>query len=473
MYDGIQLFFHDAEICDRLRDKLPGLVSHVSEDTGAIIQRSGRYQNFFVQIFENSAGVKIRGSLHKFYSESGNNDTLFSLSDARIAIDNLSKHLWFDQTIPCIQRIELGINLVCKCPEAIIDAAVMYNGRVASRRNIKRESYFKAWEFDDYTIKLYRKGPTILRYEVHIDRLRKISEIPLRTLSDMKNKSIFIMCIQRLLSFGEQFLFVPGKIESLPSELHSIWSSWRDDTYWNGLKPYQKTREKHRVEEAILEYDLIDWKAFLRKGIITQGAAMLNINVLDLVAMISRLGSNTETVAGPQGNCDRRTETKQDVTSKTHDCVSLLLSVRNGSQICTSCTVRVYSDVHIGGRGPPSSLFILSFSYVRIQRRTANACRIKNVIYWYRTRIVEGERLLDGFRVGLGPSTSPSAGASSSKSLHRTLMREVALKLAYSSKYGEQQFTMWSGRVKPAFLKRLDVRTTGTNPVYKFKKVLR
>lgn len=82
---------------------------------------------------------------------------------------------------------------------------------------------------------------------------------------------------------------------------------------------------------------------------------MLEIDEATLNAMFSTLGLQVKTVAGPLGNCNRQARIKKDVLSPSST-LNVLLSqtVANGGMSRTLEEVWLYSDIHRGGRGPPS-----------------------------------------------------------------------------------------------------------------------
>ena len=362
MWDGIQLFVRDKHVIDRLRLEA-GLVEHTCEDTGEVLSHTLDSDVFVIQLHNGqSPGVTIRGSLHKFWTH-GNNDTLFTFAQGRKAVEGVAWKFNIDLRMPCLQRLEFGVNIPAKCPEAIIDAAVLYNGRVPNECVRDKKHYYKVWRFEDYTVKLYRKGASIVRFEIHVIRLRWLKGVCVRSLNDLRRKDVFVHLLFHLISYADDFLFVPTRNDTLPMEIREKWASMRDAANWLCLRPYEKTRQKQWVQDVIGKYDLVSWTAYLKKNIMLLGAQMLGVAVPALVAMFSALGLHVETVAGPVGDCDRLADNDQDVLpSSCLFCVSLDHTVANGGLRDILEVVRVYSDVHMGGRGPPDVLSIAKLS---------------------------------------------------------------------------------------------------------------
>lgn len=353
MDDGLQLEIMDQKVLDRLR-LMTGLVEHVSEDTGEVLSHSVEYEPFVIDFVEGKVPrATIRGSLHKFWTH-GNNDTLFTFAQVRKAVESLAWKFSIDLRMPCLQRIEFGVNIHAKSPETIIDAAVLYNGRGPYQSIRDKKHYHKVWKFTDYSVKLYCKGPSIVRFEVHVTRLRWLKNLRIRCLDDLRSKDVFVGQLFHLISCADDFLFVPTRNDSLPAEIREKWAQMRDVSNWLTLKPYEKTRQKHWVQDIINRYDLVSWTAYMKKNILRSGAQMLEIDEPTLCAMFSTLGLDVETVAGPIGDCDRLADSDQDVLSSSfRSGVLLNHSVANGGMSHTLEVVRLYRDVHLGGRGPP------------------------------------------------------------------------------------------------------------------------
>ncbi len=353
MFCGIQTFVQNKIVFDRLR-LIRGLVGHFSAETGEVISHSLSDDVFEIELHDGKlTAATIRGSLHRFWAH-GENDTLFTFADVRKAVEHFAWRYCIDLRAPCLQRLEYGVNIPAKSPEAIIDAAVLYNGRVPYDTVRNKKYYYKVWKFSDYTIKLYRKGPAIVRFEVHVNRLRWIKVARIHCLDDLRRKDVFVALLSHLISLTDFLLFIPTKNETLPEEIREKWALMRDVSNWINLKPYERTRQKQWVQHTIVQYDMVNWTTYLKKNIQRLGAQMLGIDEPALVAMFSTHGLHAETVAGPVGDCDRLAENDQGVLSSSFlSGVLLNHTVANVGMSHTLEVVRLYRDVPLGGRGPP------------------------------------------------------------------------------------------------------------------------
>lgn len=350
MYDGIKVFFRAQK--DLLRRILPRQVLCVSEETGEIICHTTTYRNIHVHIYDQlTLGIKLHGSLHKFFCKT--NDTLFSYEDVCLTVKDFAATFGIKLSIPCVQSLEIGVNIPVDRPEEIINAAILYHGSPPSSIVRNNGGLFKTWEFKDYSVKLYTKGTSILRFEFHYHRLRKLKGVRISSLADLIDRSKFLACLQNLYYFTKEFLFVPSPSDALPSELERKWAIWRSDNYWISLDRSQKSREKARVNNAIASFGMEDWRVFLQNAVLEQGAQMLGTTVKDLDATFSTFRLSPETVADPIGDCDRQIVIVDVQTSKVRVALCQFHSVRNDGYGYMPHVARVYRDVQLGGRGPP------------------------------------------------------------------------------------------------------------------------
>ena len=359
MVDGLKVFFWTTK--DQLKQHLlPKLVLRANEETGEVICHETTFRGIHVHIYERSSvGIKLHGSLHKFYS-GGKNDSLFSYEDVCKAITNFTETFGININWPCLQTLEIGVNIPVDNPKEIIEAAILYHGCIASSYDRNDDWVFKEWRFEDYSVKLYTKGATILRYEFHYHRLRKLKGVQISSLADLIDRRKFIACLYNLYYFTQEFLFVPVQSDTLPTELELKWSNWRNDNYWKTLDRSRKSREKSKVLEAIASNKMDDWRLFLANAVLEQGAQMLNVNVKDIDATFSNFRLSVETVADPPGDCDRHTDDGSFKAILIND-----YPVVRNIGYSVDVTIQAPSYILLLPRGPPSLVsFILTLMYL-------------------------------------------------------------------------------------------------------------
>ena len=351
MYDGIQIFFHSREAHDRLLHELQELAFSGHKDDGAVDKYYGDSRHFSVRIYEtNPPSIKLNGSIHRYAQE--NNSGRFCFTGIKKAVADFSVQFHVDPEENNIQRLELGVNIPVKSPEAIIRSAMLYNGRTG-RRDYQKDYLSKEWSFDQYSVKLYKKGPHLLRYEIRITEMRKIKELGLDSLSSLCDYDHFVIALHYLYRAIDKFTFVPSdKNGSLVGKDEKDWNNYRAESYWEEIDKDKKYRSKQKLNKLIHEYKLIDWAYYLKHKTLLEGCLMLRISLPALRAKFSELGLLAETVARPNGNRDRQADL---ITASIKTIlVPVHYVVRN-----TWCTVDVIISVPsyhpLMPRGPPSS----------------------------------------------------------------------------------------------------------------------
>lgn len=351
MYDGIQIFFHSREAHDRLLHELQELAFSGHKDDGAVDKYYGDSRHFSVRIYEtNPPSIKLNGSIHRYAQE--NNSGRFCFTGIKKAVADFSVQFHVDPKEKNIQRLELGVNIPVKSPEAIIRSAMLYNGRTG-RRDSQKDYLSKEWSFDQYSVKLYKKGPHLLRYEIRITEMRKIKELGLDSLSSLCDYDHFVIALHYLYRAIDKFTFVPcDKNGSLVGKDEKDWNNYRAESYWEEIDKDKKYRSKQKLNKLIHEYKLIDWAYYLKHKTLQEGCLMLRISLPALRAKLSELGLLAETVARPNGNRDRQADL---ITASIKTIlVPVHYVVRN-----TWCTVDIIISVPsyhpLMPRGPPSS----------------------------------------------------------------------------------------------------------------------
>lgn len=310
MYDGLRFIVCDDTFCTQLTHRLSGLSTTYVDNV--IKSEHGWLGDFDVTIRGGRRGkhATFRGSLHKYFH--GQNTEIFTLSDVCQAVEQLCFESGLVNERTQITRLEFGLNIPCRSPKSIIDSALLFRGKTGSRfpqmkiENIIYDRLYKEWRFTEYTVKLYGKGPNILRYEFHYDYLR----LGIKELCHLLDPQKMVKCIDVLLNGLDQFTFVPCDREgNLPSDLSLHWEGYRAESFWEDLSRKSRSKKSRTValiNRAIIEYNLIDWRKFLRRKILEQVPDILGVAWTD--ATKSTLGLLFDSVAGRNEACNRQTE---------------------------------------------------------------------------------------------------------------------------------------------------------------------
>lgn len=369
MYDGILLFFLSREARDRLLHKLQGLGFFGHKDNGAVDKYYGNIRHFFVTIYEKILpGIKLRGSLQRFAK--GNNSGRYCFADIIKTVDEFCCLFCINPDEDNIQRLELGVNIPVKCPEAIIRSAMLYNGRTGIR-DPKKNHFSLKWVFDQYTVKLYRKGPHLLRYEIRITDKRILKKLGLTSLRSLCDYNNFVKALHYLYKSADKFTFVPCDSKNrLVGKDKADWNNYRAESYWEEIGKDKRYRSKNKVNKLIREYNLIDWAYYLKHKTLLEGCLMLKKSLPALRANFSELGLKAETVAGPKGNRDRQTDNvnEMNIPVRVHPAVANVWWT-------TDVIISVLSYFPLLPRGPPSS-----FSFLRLLRYAYNVALLMPVV---------------------------------------------------------------------------------------------
>lgn len=189
--------------------------------------------------------------------------------------------------------------------------------------------------------------------------------------------------------------------------------------------------------------DTIKWTQVLRRRILEQGAAMLEVSVKQLVATFSRLGLTLEKVAGAEGARDLITKHKDSQIDQGGSHISSSLYIKetlrnHGGLPYLSMGNKIYDGFRIGGRGPPvkGSLTLSLGVFFPLQIRVECCLGDPSCLDYVRDRdllgLIQCERLLDGLGVSLGPSAFAAAGAGGGEAVPGSLRYQVALELAHA-----------------------------------------
>lgn len=356
MIDGIKAYCRSREAHDQLLlNNKQGLVFAGKVKTGDIREYQGEYAGLYVNVFEPTKeslepGIYLHGSLHRYLK--GRNDGLFTFEHLTEAVNNLAIDFYVDPSQCDLQNVEFGVNIETKSPEALINSAILYHGKTGIR-NPGKKFFGKCWEFSQYSIKLYKKGPHLVRYEIKIREMAKVGDIHLNSISDLCDTAKYTKLLLVLLTSVDEFLFVPLDREyKLPVKESAVWGIYRAESYWEELDKDKKYRASRKIKDLIEKYGLISWSNYLKKKTIEEGGKTLGTSPEELCAILSALGLHAQTVADPIGESDRQANL---ITASIKTIlVPVHYVVRN-----TWCTVDVIISVPsyhpLMPRGPPSS----------------------------------------------------------------------------------------------------------------------
>ncbi len=467
MYDGIGFIFSSAICPPILRSIAHENWRHCLPGTDDPVTFAFAYGLLHYRYSSRTQRVTVDGSLHRYYTQQGN-DTKFTLSQVREAIGSLAHTLEFAPQFAEVKHLEIGLNIPVECPEAIIRAAVLFKGVRSGDDEKKKRFRGKKWSFEDYEVKLYLKGKKLLRFEIHINRMRHLP-FDIQNLADLCSAANGRLSLNYLKDQLKYFVFVPDKGDlPLTYQEHIEWMTLRDQDNWADFSKDQKCRRIAWVREMIESHRMIDWMRYLEDRIVSQIEEIIDVQD-EIDATFSKLGLLSETVAGAEGERDRRAENVL-IIEQEDTIISSGKGVRNNSRdfldilhlivesrmpftmsifkeiryLNCSCLLKVFVGVledegfRIGGRGPPvkGSLTLSLGVFFPLQIRIKCSLGDPSCLDYVRDRDflcpIQCECLLDGLGVSLGPSAFAAAGAGGGEAVPGSLRDQVALELAHA-----------------------------------------
>lgn len=346
-----------ACVYDQLEKILPELVAHASYHDGDVFSLTTKVEGIRVKFKKRLRKIiKIDGSLHRYYTK-GNNDSLFTYKNLVEAVMALASQFGFSPHYANLQRIELGVNIPIENPEDMIDAAILFGGRTATKSKRTRKWYYKEWKFTEYTVKLYKKGEHKVRFEIRLFKKRQLDKLQLHTLSDLIDYYKFCKCLSHLVSSAKRFVFVPDYNSTTPISVKAKVAKWRNESYWRQFNDKNKSTKSRRIDEindVIKDYCLPDWRSILENGIREQGDLMISPED----ATFSQLGLQMETVAGTEGDRNRLEDDSPLVNAMGKN---YLIQIHNTDAYgWWRKDVYIYaaSYVPLLPRGPPSAILV-------------------------------------------------------------------------------------------------------------------
>lgn len=155
-------------------------------------------KNMKIKLYPNHY-TEVSGSLHKYFNNGIHNYNQFGLTDLNKTISILSEKTSLDLPKFKVDAVEVGCNFSPPIPsEEIIQNSLMYKRSAFESKICSDEGSYKQANLDEYAIKLYDKkkhyemrnhdvGEEILRFEIKINKMRKLSSFSVFHLSDLVN----------------------------------------------------------------------------------------------------------------------------------------------------------------------------------------------------------------------------------------------------------------------------------------------
>lgn len=348
-FDGLEISFVSRYVNYQLqKDYELELVDHTPRKKEGNAYATCDIKGIHVKLYEPPClRVKLRGSIPVFFY--GDNGGHIKLKGAKKAILAFAETFYVNPSWRVLQKVEVGVNIPVSNPKEVIDAAVLFANRTSEPMD--RDGYYgKQWVFPKYyTVKLYKKNESTVRFEIRLEDLTKFKSLKLTCLADLYNPDRYIRCCDFLLKYLERFVFVPKLDRRHQAEKKLFkWGDFRSSSFWSDCSSDQKVYYAKRVDELRKLFGLKDWKAFMIGGVVAEFANMLYTDEASLSAAISDYRLSSETAADLIRCCGRPKDNKPLSTSFIF-VYPMAYDIRYNNDV----TIYPRSYVPYSARGPP------------------------------------------------------------------------------------------------------------------------
>ena len=262
-------------------------------------RQTAKYRGMIVELYLDSCFV--RGSIHKYKNGGEHNADDFTLSDFTATLRDLSDSLNFNPDTTQFYTLEFGVNIELPFDGKTFIESVVCNNGAYSNNGSGITISFSEWEIKIY-LKHNDKSSSILRYEIKVNKTRKIdsiiksSGIFCSTLSDLANPAVWHLFGDELLTVFDSLLIVErDKIDTKSTSDKEIKLLIDGCTtgYW--LKkweyPHKRKRELEKFNELIQKHSTSTMKNDVRNLIAEKINFLIDIQNL---STFHHLGNTTD-----------------------------------------------------------------------------------------------------------------------------------------------------------------------------------
>ncbi len=231
----------------------------------------------------------VKGSIHRFFNNGGNNSNRFTFSNFIEAVEELEDFgVIPDKAI--LRSFEFGLNL--SISEKKLTAKSFYNSIIYRSGEIEKcmsddgnSLIGKQFVTEDTTIKSYDKKQQaklestneIVRYELRFRRMRLIKRFGITSLKDLTDKNKLIELFdKKLLKSVSESIYLDWKAlpntNKLPDYQKKKFLNWRNPKWWREQNMTRKVRNKNKIsfETLIKKHAKYDIKEILKQKLINE-----------------------------------------------------------------------------------------------------------------------------------------------------------------------------------------------------------
>lgn len=245
MIDGITAVVEGIDWEVLHRNPLLNWGRRIREDDGTPLSGhcSANYCGLHFELFD-SARLKIRGSIHRFFNKGRPNTTVFTFSNLSHAITELCNLIGVQPEQIFLQKFEIGLNIPTGSTSAndIINSALIFKNKEFKSFSTKyNHNDGRHVNFCDYEIKFYSKSSELVRYEISSNRMRYFSKFEITTLADFLDKDKLVSLFEFLISSFKKVVFFDRNSALLFAE-ETRWK-YSSPNFWLGLDQYRRKVE--------------------------------------------------------------------------------------------------------------------------------------------------------------------------------------------------------------------------------------
>lgn len=270
MIDGVQFTYHSNNA--RLTN-LPIWEILINEQTGERINDlrtcciRGMHLNLKPRTNTNGFNLLANGSLSMWFNCGINNAFEFSFINLCDSINSLTSALTVSPENCFLHGLEIGLNMALPySPLRIIKNVVCYKGKAFKQIDTRKAKLGMSAMLTDYEVKLYdkgnqsRTGGNVLRFEIHLHKMRMIKDYNICTLADLQNAEKVFKLKTFLLEALDGIIWTDKnvKLSALTNREQKQWLAISNPEYWQDLNKRKAYRERRTANNLIAKYGTID-----------------------------------------------------------------------------------------------------------------------------------------------------------------------------------------------------------------------
>lgn len=270
MIDGVQVTYYEQ---DEVLAALLDWDVLVNERTGKRIDnmRTATIRAINLKLKDCSGGGQIlllNGSLHKYcnFGEENSNDfPFYALYDT---IYNLTDALQIRPKNCMLHGLEVGINIILPFPPLrIINNVVTFKGKPFTQINKRNAHKGIVCSLSEYDLKIYDKAAQsgidcgyVLRFEVHLHKMRVIKDYGIKTLHDLQNPYKTYHLKQLLLDMLGGIIWTDSTVNlsNLTDREQKQWLSLNNPKNWQDMNKFKALRQRKKAVELMTKYGKVE-----------------------------------------------------------------------------------------------------------------------------------------------------------------------------------------------------------------------